>query len=101
MALKSFGKKPTENRDYIAEIYEAVGANFPVKFYFDNSGMAIGVDYETEWKTGTTKLVQKEIPGKKKGEKILVDEYEPDYQDNKLTAKQVALLEAWLKKNIV
>ena len=99
MATKVFGShdKPAKTaNDYSAELYEIIGARFPLSLKVENGKMT-GVSYETEWQEGTTTPVD---TGKVDDNGNPIIDYKENYTKRKLTAAQIKKVDAYIKKNI-
>lgn len=84
------------SKDYVAEIYDLIGENFPltVDVVF---GKLISVEYSKEWKVGGTVL---EDSGEVDEDGNAIMEYIGEYEDKKLTDEQVAKIDNWIKENV-
>lgn len=103
MATKQFGEKMKTASDYIAELYELAGVEFPVQMQV-SLGKLINIEYQTEWKTGTTTPVEKtrKVKDPETGKPIsepFID-YVPDYTERKLTDKQIKAIDTWIEQQL-
>lgn len=102
MSIKSYGKTTkdllTQNpaQELRDELYELIGAQFPLSLLFDQQQNLIGVTYETTWKEGGTEPVEK--VNKKTGETTI--EYKENYSNKKLTDKQIDTVDNWIKHKL-
>lgn len=97
MATKEFGKtKVKDAGDYTAEIYDHIGAKFPLSLTVVNEKV-IGCSYETSWKEGGTTPV---ATGKFDERGNPVYDYQPNYTEKELTATQTKKLEAWVNAHV-
>lgn len=111
MATIDFGLDTKTSDDYIAEIYETIGAHFPLSVAVGD-GKLLRVSAETEWREGGTTPVEEEVEIEKtlvvdgveetvKVTETRVVDYEEDYTEKKLTKAQVDDLNAYIEDNLV
>lgn len=98
MAVKLFGThngntETPKPRDYMAEVYELVGVNFPIQISMDRDNNLIGASYSTEWKEGGTEPVID-----RRGNVL---DHEESYENKKLTKDQIKQIDAFINENIV
>lgn len=88
MSTRNYGNKV--NIDYPTQLYELVGANFPLLLQTDKQGNVQAISFETEWKEGGTDAIEQK-DGKIK--------YVEQYSTKKLSKEQIEKLEKWIKNN--
>lgn len=101
MSSYSFGNSPTTDKtskEFINEIYEIVGDNFPVKITVI-AGQVTYFTFDSTWKEGTTTPRETRVE-QPDGTYKTVIEYEEDYTEKQLTAEQIAQIEQWATANI-
>lgn len=97
MATKSFGSTDQpEQKTPVQELYDAVGATFPVSMHFNRDGEIIAAEYETTWKEGSVKTTEKLA---KDGS--VTYENKGEYENNKLTTAQIKKADEWLSEHVV
>jgi hypothetical protein len=96
MATKTFGITPLTADDVIAQLYQAIGENFPISVTVMD-GRVTNFSFETEWKEGTTKQVETDELDENDNPII---EYEEHYVEKALTDQQIATLEQWAAKHV-
>lgn len=96
MATKAFGSPVKTSQDYIDELHELAGVEFPINITVTGGRIAT-ITYETTWKEGSTMPV---ATGEVDGMGNPVIEYEDNYSNKKLTAAQIKKVDAYIKKNI-
>lgn len=95
MATKQFGNhnpahQPLDGDSVIQELYDLVGATFPITVSIDG-GKITGLTYSSTWEEGTT-----EVSKSKKG-KI---EYSGNYKTKSLTKAQTDKIDKWAADNV-
>lgn len=82
MSVIEAGKQIKTADDYIAEIYEAIGAEgMPIKMQVTSDGKLLNISVETEWKAGQTIPVEEEVEVERV---ILVDDMRDEEQETEI-----------------
>lgn len=83
--------------DYIAEIYELVGVNFPIRIVTDKAGRITEFSYDKNWKEGGTEAVESKP---NKDGKIKIN-YIEKYIQRSLTKAQIKQIDEYFAKYLV
>lgn len=95
MAIIEEGTLPKTSDEYISEIYELIGVEFPLEITVSPDGKLLKILAETEWSIGTTDAVTTNHE-----DGTVSTEYKENYTEKKLTEAQIKKLNIWIEQNI-